>query len=298
MASFIIRRILWTIPVLLLATFITFVMVKALPYEPYNSPKLAPSVKANLRKLHGLDKAWYEQYGIYVSDLLHGDLGVSSKPGNTPVKEKISATLPTSALLGSLAFLFSAIVGTALGVVGATYANRWPDHLVTVVSTISFALPIFIVARYWVEATPYYGWDTWSHRMGPIIVLGWAIMPYFTRLVRASMIETLHADFVTAARAKGLPWRTTVVRHVLRNSLIPTVTNAGPLLGFMLTGSFIIEYIMIVPGIGSEFVDAFRGTPDTRMALNTTVLLSTIIIVLNLIVDIIVSWLDPRIARD
>jgi oligopeptide transport system permease protein len=298
--GFVIRRVLWTIPVLLLATFLTFWMVKGLPYEPYNNPRFAKSVQENMRRLHGDDKPFLVQYGMYLGDLvLRRDLGYSSKPGRTRISEKIDGPLQTSMLLGVLAFTLSAIVGITIGAVCAVYYNRWPDHVLGLISTLAFAVPSFFVARWWVEALPYHqGWDTWQERIGPICVLALLIMPYFVRLVRATMIETLQSDFVTAARAKGLPWRTTVVRHVLRNSLIPTVTNAGPLLGFLLTGAFIIEYIMNVPGIGGEFVYAAQGTPDTRMLLNLTVILSVFIITMNLIVDIVIAWLDPRITHD
>lgn len=134
--------------------------------------------------------------------------------------------------------------------------------------------------------------------MGPILLLGLSIMPYFVRLVRASMLEALQQEYVVTARSKGLPWRTTVVRHAMRNSLIPTVVNAGPLFGFVLTGSFIIERIMIVPGIADEFVTSFRQPIDNQLILVTTVLVSGVIIIMNLVVDVIVGWLDPRITND
>jgi ABC-type dipeptide/oligopeptide/nickel transport system permease component len=268
-------------------------------------------VRQNLRELYGLDKSGPEQYVDFLTDFVQGDFGISTKPGNRPVKEIIGETLPTSMLLGGLAFAFSAITGIGLGVIAALRHNGITDYAVTFFATLAFALPSFVVATLWVSGKVYlpppigtvqfdlpFGWDSWTDRIGPIVVLGLAIMPYFTRLVRASMLEALQQEYVTTARAKGLPWRRTVTRHALRNSMIPTVTNAGPLFAFVLTGSFIIERIMIVPGVADQFIESFGQPIDSRMVLATTVLLSVLIIVLNLVVDLVVAWLDPRVTHD
>jgi oligopeptide transport system permease protein len=312
MAGYVLRRALWAIPVLLLTTFLAFALVHALPYEAFrDNVKLAPSVRANLLRQFGLDKSFLGQYQDFLSDLLHGNLGYSTRQPYASVGHLISSTLPTTMLLGLLAFTFAAVLGTSLGLISALRSNGPIDYVITVVSTLAFAIPSFVIATVWVSGKLYlpepigtiqfdlpYGWDTWYERLGPITVLGMSVLPYFVRLVRASMLESLQQEYITTARAKGLPWRRTVVRHALRNSMIPTVTNAGPLFAFLLTGSFIIEQIMIVPGIASEFVDAFRQPLDTRMILATTVLLATLIIVINLAVDVIVAWLDPRISHD
>jgi oligopeptide transport system permease protein len=311
LVTYILRRLFWSIPVLLLATLLAFMLVKAMPYEPFNDPKLAPSVRENLRELYGLDKSGPAQYADFIQDFVRGDFGLSTKPGNFPVRDIITDTLPTSMLLGGLAFGFAAIVGISLGVISALRHNGITDYAITFFATAAFALPSFVVATLWVSGKVYlpppigvvqfelpYGWDSWWDRIGPVVVLGLAIMPYFTRLVRASMLEALQQEYVTTARAKGLPWRRTVFRHALRNSMIPTVTNAGPLFAFVLTGSFIIERIMIVPGVADQFIEAFNQPIDSRMVLATTVLLSALIIVLNLLVDLIVAWLDPRVTHD
>ncbi len=311
MVTYILRRLLWSIPVLLLASLLAFVLVKAMPYEPFNNPRMAPSVQQNLRELYGLDKSAAAQYKDFLTDFVQGDFGLSTKPGNFPVRDIVFDTLPTSMLLGGLAFAFAAIVGISLGVISALRHNGLIDYAITFVATAAFALPSFVVATLWVSGKVYlpppigvlqfeapYGWNSWWDRVGPITVLGLAIMPYFTRLVRASMLEALQQEYITTARAKGLPWRRTVVRHALRNSMIPTVTNAGPLFAFVLTGSFIIERIMIVPGVADQFIEAFKQPIDSRMVLATTVLLSALIIVLNLLVDLVVAWLDPRVSHD
>jgi ABC-type dipeptide/oligopeptide/nickel transport system permease component len=301
MLGYIIRRVLWTIPVVLLATFLTFCLVKALPYddEAFSSnPKYSQSQVESLERLYGLDQSFMQQYVNFLHDLVTWDLGTSTKPGAQSINDIIAEKLPVSMLLGFCAFTFAALLGTSLGILSALRSNGIVDYTITLVSTLAFALPSFVTASLWVKYSPNYGWDTWSERIGPIVVLGLSILPYFVRLVRASMLEVLQQEYVVTARAKGLPWRTTVIRHTLRNSLIPTVVNAGPLLGFVLTGSFIIERIMIVPGIAGEFVDSFKQPIDNQLILVTTVLLAVIIILMNLIVDILVGWLDPRIAHE
>lgn len=301
MAGFIIRRVLWTIPVLLLAILITFGLVRLLPYDEAafsSNPKYTESQVQALNERFGVGEPFLVRYVNFVGDLVTGDLGVSTKSGSLPVSEIVSEKLPVSMLLGFFAFLFAALLGVTLGIVSALRVNRTPDYAITLLSTLAFAFPSFVTATLWVKYSPNYGWDTWAERIGPIAVLGLAIMPYFVRLVRASMLETLQQEYVVTARSKGLPWRRTVVRHALRNSLIPTIVNAGPLFGFVLTGSFIIERIMIVPGIAGEFVNSFRQPLDFNVILVTTVLLAGIIILMNLVVDVIVGWLDPRISHD
>lgn len=312
MFGYVLRRAMWSIPVILLATALTFTLVKAMPSEPFkDNPKLAPSVRNNLIELYGLDKSPIAQYKDFLSDFVQGDFGLSTKPGNRPVSEIIAETLPTSMKLGAMAFLLAATVGIGLGLTSALRANGITDYAITFFSTLAFALPSFVVATLWVSGKVYlpppigtvqfelpYGWDTWTDRIGPVVVLSLAIMPYFTRLVRSSMLEALQQEYITTARAKGLPWRRTVLRHALRNSMIPTVTNAGPLFAFILTGSFIIERIMVVPGVADQFIESFQSPIDSRMVLATTVLLTVLIIVLNLIVDVLVGWLDPRISHE
>ena len=300
MVSFIIRRFLWTIPVVLLATFITFALVHEMPFsdDVFSNPKYSASQVNSLKELYGLNESFLWQYVHFLRDLLTFDLGVSTKPGALEIQRIITQKLPISMLLGACAFFVSATIGVLLGMVSALRANGIVDYAITVISTLAFALPSFVTATLWVKYSPYYGWETWSLRIGPIVILAVSIMPYFVRLVRASMLEALQQEYIVTARSKGLPWRTTVFRHAMRNSLIPTVVNAGPLFGFVLTGSFIIERIMSVPGIAGEFVNSFHQPIDNRLILATTVLVAVVIILMNLIVDVIVGFLDPRISHE
>jgi oligopeptide transport system permease protein len=303
MFVFVANRVLWSIPVMLLAILLSFGMMKAMPGGPFDRNPIVRSnaqLRHNLEAKYGLDKPWYQQYALFSWNALHGDFGLSYTYKGTAVRQVIDETLPVSIELGVLAFLFSMTTGVLLGVVSALRVNSWADYTITLLATLAFAVPSFVTASYWVRYMPsYYGWDDSWERVGPILVLGLTIMPYFTRLVRASMLETLQSDFITTARSKGLPYRTTVLRHMLRNSLIPVVTNAGPLFGFTITGSFIIEGIMGVPGMASNFTQSIQGDPrDDPMLLGATVVLAAIIIAMNLIVDLVVGFLDPRIAND
>ncbi|MCB0880416.1 MAG: ABC transporter permease [Thermoleophilia bacterium] len=301
MFGFIIRRLLWSIPVVLLAALLTFGLVRALPYDGdqfSSNPKYSKSQVEALNQRFGVNDPFFVRYASFIKDLATGDLGVSTKPGELEISEIVRTKLPVSMELGFFAFVFASLLGTSLGMISALRANGIVDYGITLFSTLAFAFPSFVTATLWVKYSPYYGWDTWSEKLGPIFILGISIMPYFVRLVRASMLEVLQQEYIVTARAKGLGWRTTVIRHTLRNSLIPTVVNAGPLFGFVLTGSFIIERIMIVPGIAGEFINSFKQPLDYNLILVTTVLLSVIIIVMNLVVDVIVGWLDPRISHD
>lgn len=316
MLVFVVKRVLWTIPVLLLATFLTFVLVQALPGDPFSSNLQArqnPTVKANLERRYGLDRPWYVQYVKYITNAVRGEFGPSTKSDTEQVLTTemsgtfpfihfdgiIAASFPVSALIGGLAFALAAVFGTLVGVVSALRANSWVDYGLTAASTLVFAIPTFVTATYFVFwFTDYAGWDTWPERIGPISILALSVLPYFARLVRASMLETLQSEFLVTARSKGLPRRITIMRHALRNSLIPMVTNAGPLFGFMITGSFIIERIMDVPGLGTDFVAAFDRPLDQNLVLGTTILLCVVIVLVNMFVDILVGALDPRIAHD
>lgn len=311
MLRYVLNRIIWTIPILLLAIALTFSLILALPgHAVISSPGLAnnPGLVKALEKQYNLDKPPVQRYFFYIGDLLQGDMGPSSASTSQDVGDQIADSLPVSAELGLWAFAFASFFGLLAGMLSALKHNTMWDYAATTISTLGFAIPSFMIASFWTyyiglqtdvfvggtDLTPIAGWTTWAHRIGPAIVLGLAIMPYFARLIRGTMLETLQLDYVTTAKSKGLRWRTTVLRHVLRNSLIPVITNAAPLFGFVITGSFIIERIFNIPGLGQSFVQAITNR-DFNLVLGTMVLLSVIVITLNLLVDILYGFLDPRI---
>jgi ABC-type dipeptide/oligopeptide/nickel transport system permease component len=222
------------------------------------------------------------------------------------VNDIIKANFPTSIQLGLMAMLFAIVVGVPLGILAALKQNSVFDYTAMGLANLGFAVPSFLVATLLIyffalrlkdyTGLPTNGWHGPSSWVLPVIALGIFPMTYFARLVRGSMLETLQQDYIRTAKAKGLRWRVVVAKHVLRNSLIPAVTATGPLLGYLITGSFIVETIFGIPGIGRYYVSAVTGR-DYSVVMGITVLLSVIIIVANLVVDITYGFLDPR-TRD
>jgi oligopeptide transport system permease protein len=305
MLKFVVRRLLWTIPIILLVIFMTFLMMKAIKGSPFRRTERAvpPAVMANLNRKFGLDKPWYAQYFQYVENVAKFDLGPSLVLRNQDVNSIVKEHFPVSAELGGLAMLLAIIVGVPIGILAALRANTPTDYLLMLFANLGFAIPAFLVSTlfiYFFAAQlgwfPTNGWDTPASKVLPVIALSLGPLTYFARIVRGQMLETLQQDYVRTAKAKGLRWRRVVGVHVLRNSLIPAVTAAGPLLGFLVTGSFIIENIFAIPGIGRYYVTSVSGR-DYSTVMGITVLLAVLIIVANLVVDILYGYLDPR-TRD
>jgi oligopeptide transport system permease protein len=305
MLKFIIRRIFWTIPVLLVVIFLTFVMMRQIGGNPFRRTERAvpAAVQANLERKFHIDQPWYVQYAYYVKGVFTLDLGPSLVVRGRTVNDIVKDYFPNSIELGVYAFMFAIILGIPLGVLAALRHNTWVDYTTMFVSNMFYAVPSFLIATlliYFVALKagwfPTSGWTSWEHKVLPTIALGFGPMALFARLVRGTMLETLQQDYVRTAKAKGLRNRRVVGLHVLRNSLIPVVTAAGPLLGFIITGSFVIELIFNIPGIGQLYVDSVNNR-DYSVVMGLTVILSVIVIMANLCVDILSGVLDPR-TRD
>ena len=309
MLAFIIRRIVWTIPVLLLVILMTFMMMKLIKGNPFQvtDRPVPESIQRNLDRKFHLDKPWWAQYLYYVRDTARLDLGPSLVQRNQDVNDVIKEHFPTSIKLGLMAMIFAIVVGIPLGVFAALKHNSVLDYTAMGIANLGFALPSFLVATLLIyffalrlkdyTGLPTNGWEGPSSWVLPTIALGIYPMTYFARLVRGTVLETLQQDYIRTAKAKGLRWRFVVAKHVLRNSLIPAVTAAGPVLGGLITGSFIVETIFGIPGIGKYYVTAVTGR-DYSVVMGITVLLSVIIIVANLVVDILYGYLDPRIRDE
>jgi ABC-type dipeptide/oligopeptide/nickel transport system permease component len=308
MAKFVIRRVFWTIPVILLVILMTFGMMKAIKGNPFRNTErnIPAAIQHNLNREFHLDKPWYIQYAYYVKGVFTWNLGPSMLQRNQTVNDIVSQTFPVSAELGGLAMLFAVVIGIPLGIIAALRQNSAFDYGAMAFSNIGFAVPSFLTstlflyffALKWGNFTgfPTFGWTGFHSKVLPAIALGLAPMTYFARLVRGTMLETLQQDYIRTAKAKGLRWRRVVGLHVLRNSLIPAVTAAAPLLGYLVTGSFVIERIFAIPGIGQYYVTSVSSR-DYSVTMGITVLLSILIIVANLLVDILYGFLDPR-TRD
>jgi oligopeptide transport system permease protein len=305
MTQFVIRRLLWTIPVMLVVILFTFILMRQIKGNPFRTSERAipASIMENLQRKFGLDKPWYNQYWRYVEGFATFDLGPSMVLRNQDVNDIVRSHFPVSMELGFYAFIFAIVTGIPLGVISALRANSAWDYTAQILGNVGFAVPSFLVATLliyflafkWraVTGLPVSGWNTWQSKVLPSISLGFLPMAYFARLVRGTMLETLQQDYVRTAKAKGLRWRRVVVLHVLRNSLIPVVTAAAPLLGAIITGSFIIESIFAIPGIGKYYVTAVQGR-DYSVVMALTVLYSAIVVIGNLLVDLLYGVLDPR----
>jgi len=307
MAAFIVRRLIWTIPVVLLVILMTFALMKNIGGNPFRKTERAvpAAIQANLERKFNLDKPWYQQYALYVKDVVTFDFGPSlARPGQD-VNDYVTAQFPRSIKLGVLAFLWALVLGLPAGIIAALRPNSIWDYGVMFFSNVGFAIPSFLVATLliyyfsvklgWVPTSgwPLGVWELDSRVILPSFALGLLPMAFFARLVRGAMLETFQQDYVRTARAKGLRYRRVVGLHVLRNSLIPVVTAAGPLLGYLVTGSFVIEFIFSIPGIGKGFIDGVRNR-DYSLVMALTVLLSLIVVLANLVVDILYGFLDPR----
>ncbi len=307
MGAYIIRRILLLIPTIIVIYTITFFVMHATPGGPFDATgdkPLPAATRRNLERKYGLDKPLWQQYFVYIGNLAKGDLGPSYSQRNRQVSEIIRESFPRSIQLGLVAMAFAVVFGISLGILAAVRQNTFIDYAAMFVATIGISTPQYVVATVliWVMAInlnllPTNGWDGLFSTKIIIPALALAFFPIavFARYTRASVLGVLRQDFVRTARAKGIRERTVLFRHVLRNALIPVATIAGVQLVFIITGSFYVETICNIPGVGSYFVRSATGR-DYPMLMALTLLLALLIVIANLVVDLVYAWLDPRIS--
>ena len=305
MISLLLKRLAHGVIVLWAVASFTFILLRLAPGGPFDSEKkLPPEIVANLEAKYHLNEPVLEQYLRYLAGLAHGDLGPSYKYLDRTVTEIIEETLPTSALLGTLAVLFALLVSFTLGLLAAYYRDSSVDRLCLLVSTLGISLPNFILGALliwavalqlgWLQAGR---WDDWSSVILPTVTLGAAPAAYLTALLRSSLVETLGEDFVRTARAKGAPESAVVAKHTLRNSLLPVLTVMGPLIAALLTGSFVVEYVLAIPGMGRFFITAVTDR-DYPLITGATMVYTAILVVANFMVDLAYGWIDPRIRTE
>jgi oligopeptide transport system permease protein len=303
MTGFVIRRVLWTIPVLWAIVTITFFLMHAVPGGPFDREReLPPSVRANLERKYGLDQSLPRQYVTYLENLVQGDLGVSmrdQRPVTTIIKDGLEVTVQ----LGVSAFIFATIFGFTLGLIAALNHNRFGDYLGVFVATVGSAAPNFILATFLVILfsvqlgwTDVLGWELFNPRkmILPVVSLGMLPAAYIARITRASMLDVLNQDYVRTARSKGLTEFVVVIRHTVRNALVPVLTVLGPIFAALVTGSFIIETTFAINGVGRYFVTSI-GSRDYSVIMGTTIFFATVVVVANLVVDLLYAVVDPRI---
>lgn len=302
MIGFIVRRILWIIPVLFFVSVITFTMMRAAPGGPWSRDKQLPAGVINqLNAQYGLDDPLPVQYLHWAGRLLTGDLGPSYQYRDRTINDIMAQGVGTTAHLGLMAFLLSVVVGIPLGAIAALRHNKLPDYGATFVSVLGIATPSFILATLLIFVFsivlhwfPTGGWGSPNKWVLPVLALSGYEIAQIARYTRASMLEVTHRDYVRTAHSKGIRERTVVAVHMLRNALIPVLTILGPLLAFLVTGSFIIETIFNIPGIGRFYVQAISNR-DYGMIMATTMVYAAAVAVMNLVVDVLYAYVDPRI---
>ena len=306
MLRFIARRLLETIPVLFIIVTATFFMIRFVPGGPFTAEKaVTPEVMRNLERAYNLDQPLWRQYAGYLGKVVfHGDLGPSFKYPNRTVNEIIADKLPVSLELGAISLALALAVGLPLGVLAAIKRNTWLDYLCSSVAMIGICVPTFVLGPLLVLTFAiHYGWFNASGWYGPIdrvlpsLTLGCVYAAYVARLTRGSMLEVLNQDYIRTARAKGASEVRVIFRHALRGGLLPVVSFLGPAIAGILTGSFVIETIFQIPGLGREFVNSAFNR-DYTLVLGTVILYATLLIGLNLVVDIVQVWLNPKLKFD
>ncbi len=305
MLKYSLNRLFWIVFVLIAVAFITFSLMHLVPGGPWDREKeLAPQVIENLNKKYGLDKPYFVQFGSYMWNVLQGDLGVSYSYQDRGVTEILLDGLPKTATLGGVAFLIAILIGVPLGMAAALKQNSIIDYIAVFFSTLFASIPGFVLGIFLVlifsvslHLLPTGGWGTIDHVIMPAFALAALPAAYIARVTRASMLDVLHQDYIRTARAKGLAEYVVLVRHTLRNALIPVMTVIGPELAFLITGSVVIESVFSIPGTGRLFVQGIAQR-DYGLIMGTTLFYAFIIAVANYVVDVLYGVVDPRIRYD
>lgn len=302
LCKYIIKRLVLAGVTIFAVATITFFLMNMVPGGPFLSEKaISPKAQAALEAKYGLDKPLIEQYKTYLTDALHGDFGDSLKQRGRTVMDIITSKFPVSARVGGIAVAVALLLGIPLGCVAALNRGKFLDNLVSVFTTCGIAVPSFVVCTVlmygmgvYLKLLPTFGLTSWKHYILPVISLSLYPTSYIMRLMRSSMLDVLGQDYMRTARAKGLAQFKRISKHALRNAVLPVVTYLGPMMAYTLTGSFIVEKIFTIPGLGSEFVGSITNR-DYTVIMGTTIFLATLLILLNVLVDIVYKLVDPRI---
>lgn len=305
MIKYILKRIGISIITLWVVITVTFFLLRLLPGGPFLGEKsLPPEIMANMEAKYGLDKPLSEQYTMYLTNLVKGDLGPSMKYTGRDVSGIITYSFPTSAKLGGVAVVLSLILGVILGIIAALKYNKWPDSVCMVLATLGVTIPSFVLATVFMyifgvkyKLLPITGLNDWKSYILPGIALSGYSIAFISRLTRSKLLEVMKSDYIRTARAKGVSETSVIIKHALRNTLIPIVTYLGPLIAGILTGSFVVEKIFAIPGLGREFVTTITNR-DYTVIMGVTIFYSALLIICNLLVDILYVVIDPRIKLE
>lgn len=303
MLKYIVKRLLIGMLTLFILATITFFGVRFMPGEPFTQDNKVMSAEtyAALEKKYGLDKPMTEQYVIYLKNALHGDFGESISKKGQQVSDIIVLRAPVTAKLGIVAFFIALGVGLILGIVSALSKSRFVNGLITTFATLGVSIPgflfammamiIFAVHLGWV---PIVGLDSWKHYILPSIAMALSAISMITRLTRSSLRDVMDKDYITLARSKGTKEIWVIIKHGLKNALLPVITYCGPMFAGLITGSMVIETLFSIPGIGKEFTNSITNR-DYTLVMGLTLFFGAIVIVMNLISDIVAAMIDPRI---
>lgn len=302
MGRYVLKRIILSVVTLWIVATLTFSLMFLVPGGPFLSEK-TPSestIKA-LNEKYGLDQPKIVQYKNYMVKFVQGDMGLSLKQRGRNVKQIITTGFKVSARIGGIAILVAIFIGIPLGSIAALNRGKWLDQVIIVISTFGIAVPGFVVSTVLLiifslklNMLPTYGLSSPLHYIMPVMALSFYPTAYISRLMRSSMLEVLGQDYMRTAKAKGLSQFNMLFKHALRNAVLPVITYLGPLLAYTLTGSFVVEKIFTVPGLGSEFISSIINR-DYTLIMGTTIFLAALLITMNLFVDIMYKLIDPRI---
>lgn len=307
MVKYIFKRIgagIVSLFVLITITFFLLHIIPGGPFSPAENRNVPSQILEKITEQYGLNDPIPEQYVRYLKNLAQGNLGTSFKKQDTTVNELIAQGFPVSAKVGFWGVLISLAIGVPLGVVAAVKRGKWPDGAAMVFATIGVSVPSFVICvlmmyffcEKW-KIFPSYGLTSWKHYILPVFCMAFSQIAYITRLMRSSMLETMRQDYIRTERAKGVPEFTVIGKYAMKNSLLPIITYVGPMVAALLTGTFIIEKMFSVPGLGRYFVTAISDR-DYSVTLGLTLFVGALIIVVNIIVDIMYALIDPRVKID
>lgn len=301
MVRYIVRRFLLSVVAFWAIATLTFILMHSIPGDPFTDPKLPEPIHQLMLHKYGLDKPLYEQYLIYLNNLLHFDLGDSLRFRDQSVNRMIRDGFPVSALLGVEALLWSVGLGLFLGLVAALNRNRALDMVTMAIAIIAISVPNFVIAGalQWLfgvklEILPIARWGGIEYQILPAISLGFGVIGGMARFMRTSVLDVITQDYIRTAKSKGLTAFETVWRHVIRNSLLPIITILGPLIAGITTGTFVVEQIFGIPGLGKYYVNSIYNR-DYPLIMGTTLFYAVLLIIMNFVVDVLYGVVDPRI---
>jgi oligopeptide transport system permease protein len=304
MLRFVIRRLLVTVPLVLVVMTLTWALIRMAPGNFYSGERALPAaVEQNIRAKYGLDSPWYVQYGLMLGNVLRGDFGTSLQYEGRTVNEILGRTIPVSAAVGILAYLLALGVGVTAGTLAAVKQNSKLDYTSMAVAMFGISLPNFVLGPllvllfsltlYWFPPARWDGVPSRSMVL-PVLTLSAIYMAYIARLARAGMLEVLRSDYIRTARAKGLDEKQVILRHAMRGGLLPVVSFSGPALAILITGTVVVERIFALPGVGNYFIQANLNR-DEPLILGIVVFISIVVLFFNLLVDVAYGFIDPRV---